>query len=92
MRTKQRKHLLSRIAILDSHVTELLELLRYDGRENAHDVVRTGETLEQYAERTSSASECRCAAQSPCDHRYRTLHEPQCPLFSVRPPIMLELD
>jgi hypothetical protein len=52
MRSKQRKRLLERIAILDSHVCELLELLRYDGRENlVADVPLTGESLERYQAR-----------------------------------------
>lgn len=53
MRSRQRKQLLERIDMLDSHVRELLELLRYDGRENlVSDVALTGETLERYSERT----------------------------------------
>lgn len=41
-----------RLAILDSHICELLELLKYDGRENlVADVALTGESLDRYQER-----------------------------------------
>ena len=47
-------------AILDSHLKELIELLKYDGRENlVADVALTGETLDRYGERTRLAEKGR---------------------------------
>ncbi len=58
------------LSILDSHVKELIELLKYDGRENlVADVALTGESHERYAERTARrAAEPEATAAVDDDH------------------------
>ena len=93
-----------RLAILDSHVVELLELLTYDGKTLGAPTTFVGETLDQYQERKAETKEpfvpasareierCRCALQKPDDKRHGYFHEQGCPL-RVEPALMIhELD
>ncbi len=43
----------SSLAVLDSHIVELIELLKYDGKTAGEGIAYAGETLETYRERTA---------------------------------------